>query len=138
MITKLICLLLLFLSAHAADVLAASGQIDPTKPGGPARDDTLGAPRPPSKTPDGGTKGTRPDRMQRISGVITSVTSIDLVLSQPQRKDKKPIRFVLRPDTVKDGELRPGAQVTVEYQMEGDKNVAKRVRLQAQRAPRQR
>jgi hypothetical protein len=139
--TKVMWLLLLLLSAQAAHVLAASGQIDPTKPGGPARDNTLGAPPPqsPSKTPSGEEKkGSRAERVQRISGVITSVTSIDLVLSQPQRKDKKTVRFVLRPDTVKEGDLRPGAQVTVEYQAEGDKNVAKRVRVQPQRAPRQR
>jgi hypothetical protein len=135
--TKPLCLLLLFLSSQTAAVLAASRQIDPTKPGGPARDDSLGAARPPSKTPDGGAKETRPQRMQKTSGVITSVTSIDLVLSQPRRKDKKPVRFVLRPDTIKEGNLRPGAQVTVEYQTEGDKNIAKRVRAHAQNPARQ-
>lgn len=108
--TNGIWLLLLLLSSQPAHLLAASG----------------------------GEKATRPERMQRISGVITSVTSLDLVVTQSLRKEKKTVRFVLRPDTVKEGELRPGAQVTVEYQVEGDRNVAKRVRVQSQRAPRQR
>lgn len=140
---NIVWLLVLLLSAQTAVVHGASAKIDPSKPGGPARDQTLGAPPPTSPAPTTpsvgeGKKGTRAERVQRISGVITSVTSIDLVLSQPQRKDKKTVRFVLRPDTVKEGELRPGAQVTVEYQVEGDRNIANRVKVQPQRAPRQR
>ncbi len=140
--TNLIWLLLLLMSGRPVDVLAASGQVDPRKPGGPAaRDDTLGAPPPqsPSKTPSGeGKKAARPERMQRISGVVISVTSLDLVVSESLRKEKKTVRFVMRPDTVKEGEVRPGAQVNVEYQVEGDKNIARRIRVQAARARRQR
>jgi hypothetical protein len=138
--TNFIAFLLFSMSVPAVELLAASDQVDPKKPGRPAGDGTIATPpqQGSSKTPSAeGKKSTRPERMQRISGVVTSVTSLDLVLTEYVRKERKIVRFVLRPDTVKEGEVRPGAQVNLEYQMEGDKNIAKRIRVQTARVRRQ-
>lgn len=140
--TQILTLFVLMLSAQASIALAASSKIDPAKPGGPARDQTLGSAPPPSSgsTPPAAEtkKEGRTERTQRITGLITTVTSLELVVSQPVRREKKEVRFALRPDTAKEGTLKPGAQVTVDYQVEGSKNVAKRVRVQPERVKRQR
>jgi hypothetical protein len=144
---NVIWILVFFLSAQAAGLFAASSKIDPSKPGGPARDETLGAPPPTSDPrdlgtarqppPQGGERKASPrEATQRFTGSIVSLTSIEMVVAQTDRKENKTVKFVLRPQTLKQGELKMGARVTVEYQIENAKNIARQVQVHGGTAPR--
>ena len=133
---------------------AYSQPIDPRRSGGPQRDrDTLGVRPPVAATRDGGTLGapppvatTRPTpppapsipasqsaAPYRLTGIITSVTDTRVVLSSTTKGKKTTTTFVLNPDTVKQGTLRPGAKVTVSYRVERNDKVARRVEAQGKR-----
>ena len=72
-------------------------------------------------------RGARPSRMpetQSASGKIASVGDAQFTITTGKDQDKKELQFVVDSNTKVDGQLSVGAQATVDFKMDGGKNIA--------------
>jgi len=65
------------------------------------------------------------------TGTITSVDEGKLVLSHKVKGKDETTTFILNADTKKEGDLKPGARVTVHYKVENNQNIATQVKAAA-------
>ena len=124
-------------SSFAPGASALDAPVDPKRTGGSARDpNTLGGPAPGSQGSPPASKPpykamSRREVTYRVTGTITSASNSRLRLSRTVRGKKTVDTFILEPGTIKQGNLKPGARATVDYRMEKNDKVARRVEVAA-------
>jgi hypothetical protein len=64
---------------------------------------------------------------QSASGKIASVGDAQFTMSIGKDQDRKDLQFVIDDHTKVDGELSVGAQATVDFKLDGGKNIATHV-----------
>lgn len=64
---------------------------------------------------------------QSASGKIASVGDAQFTMSIGKDQDRKDLQFVIDENTKVDGELSVGAQATVDFKLDGGKNIATHV-----------
>lgn len=71
----------------------------------------------------------------QASGVIKSADASSLVVTHKVDGKDTDTTFVLNADTVKHGDMTPGAKVTVHYKVDGSQNIATDVKATPAPAP---
>jgi hypothetical protein len=64
---------------------------------------------------------------QSASGKIASVGDAQFTMSIGKDQDRKDLQFVIDENTKVDGQLSVGAQATVDFKLDGGKNIATHV-----------
>jgi hypothetical protein len=64
---------------------------------------------------------------QSASGKIASVGDAQFTMSIGKDQDRKDLQFVIDDNTKVDGQLSVGAQATVDFKLDGEKNIATHV-----------
>jgi len=64
---------------------------------------------------------------QSASGKIASVGDAQFTMSLGKDQDRKDLQFVIDDNTKVDGQLSVGAQATVDFKLDGGKNIATHV-----------
>jgi hypothetical protein len=72
-------------------------------------------------------KGSKMPETQSASGKIASVGEAQFSISIGKDQDKKDLQFVIDENTKVDGQLTVGAQATVDFKLDGGKNIATHV-----------
>lgn len=72
-------------------------------------------------------KGSKMPETQSASGKIASVGDAQFTMSLGKDQDRKDLQFVIDDNTKVDGQLSVGAQATVDFKLDGGKNIATHV-----------
>jgi hypothetical protein len=72
-------------------------------------------------------KGSKMPETQSASGKIASVGDAQFTMSIGKDQDRKDLQFVIDENTKVDGQLSVGSQATVDFKLDGGKNIATHV-----------